>query len=183
MATWQAFFYQGTIYDLSHLDSFDHVFVQAATAEKPERQYKVRIHFGHHCFTESPKPGDDPALLYPHPRHDQRTFDVVRWELSQQLPVIITTLMERQVFHTGHLNFFTIELTTHSGNAVEYEVYFEIDRDAGKGLKLVVTSAFPRDPARVQNRPARRPMKLALILHNVQVGKPIKLPPRTGRRH
>ncbi|WP_135230800.1 hypothetical protein [Deinococcus fonticola] len=44
MTTWQAFLYQGTVYDLSHLDSFDHVFVQAATAEKPERQYKVRIH-------------------------------------------------------------------------------------------------------------------------------------------
>lgn len=180
---WQAFFYQGAYYDLSHLDSFDHVFVQAATADKPERHYKVRIHFGHHCFTESIKPGDDPAQRYPFPRHDQRTFNFVRWDLSRQLPMIVTTLMERQVFHTGHLNFFTVELTTHSGNNIEYEVYFDVDRDSGKGLKLVVTSAFPRDPARIQNRPARRPIRLALILHNVQVGKPIKLPPRTGRRH
>lgn len=182
MAVWQPFTSQGITYDLAHLDPFDHVYVQAAVADKSERQFRVRIQFGHHCFTEGRKPGDDPSLVYSAPAKDLRTFDVTRWQLSHLLPGIVRELMTRPISHTGHDNFFTIEVATVGGGAVEYEVYFHVELDFGRHLHLVVTSAFPRDPSRVQHRADRRPMRLALILHNVQVGKPIKAPPRAGRR-
>lgn len=182
MAVWQPFTHQGITYDLTHLDPFDHVYVQAAAGDKPERRFRVRVHFGHHCFTEGRKPGDDPALVYPAPARDLRTFDTTRWQLSHQLPDLVRGLMTRSISHTGHDNFFTIEVTTVDGATVEYEVYFHVELDASRHLHLVVTSAFPRDLSRVHHRAERRPMRLALILHNVQVGKPIKAPPRTGRR-
>lgn len=183
MPVWQPFTYLGTTYDLAHLDAFDHVYVQDASADKPERRYAVRIHFGHHTFTEGRKPGDDLAMVYPAPSKDLRTFDVIRWELSRQLPAIIRSLMTRPVSHTGHENFFTVEVTTLGAEAVEYEVYFDVELDSSRRLQLVVSSAFPRDPSRISQRPHRRPMRFAVILHNIQLGRPIRTPPRSGRKH
>lgn len=180
---WPPFTYQGTVYDLGHLDPRDHVYVQAATDDKPERRFRVRIHFGHHTFTEGINPGDDPALIYPAPAKDLRTFDKARWQLSFLLPGIMQGLMTRPISHTGHDNFFTIDTTAVNGTTVEYEVYFRLELGAGRHLHLVVTSAFPRDPSRAQHRAARRPIRFAVILHNVLTGRPIKTPPRTGRKH
>lgn len=91
--------------------------------------------------------------------------------------------MTRPVSHTGHQNFFTIDLTDLQGQPLEYEVYFEVSLDSSRQLQLVVTSAFPRDPSRLASRADRRPMRFALILNNTVQGKAIKPPPRAGRRH
>lgn len=175
-----AFHYLGVAYDLTHLNPFDHAFIQDAQGDKPERRYDVQVIFGHHCFTEAVKPGDNPALFYAE-RREQRTFNVIRWELSRYLPTIIRGLMRRQVTHTHHGNFFVVELLSHAGDTVEYEVYFEVGQPSGK-LSLIVTSAFPRDPARIHTRAKRRPIAFGVILYNTLTGRPIRAPGNTGRR-
>lgn len=182
MPGWPPFESQSLTYDLSHLDAFDCVFTQAATADKPERSYRVRVEFGHHCFTRGLRDEDPDELIYPGPRQDPRAFDPERWELSRQLPELIRGLMTREVRHTNYGNFLTVELTDLNGGSVEYEVYFNVKK-TGKQMYLVVSSAFPRDPAYLRARAQRRTMKLALILHNVQVGKPFRPPEDRGRRH
>lgn len=181
MPAWPPFKWQSLTYDLSHLNGFDCVFIQAATADKAERAYPVRVEFSHHCFTRGLWDEDPDELIYPGPRRDPRAFDPERWVLSRQLPELIRGLMTREVRHTNHGNFLTIELTDLNGGTVEYEVYFNVTK-SGKQLYLVVSSAFPRDPTRLAARAQRRTMKLALILHNVQVGKPIRSPEQRGRR-
>ena len=168
-------------YDLSHLAPFECTFVQPATPDKPERSYRVWVEFGHHCFTRSIVDADPDELIYPEPWQDQRTFDVDRWQLSKALPDLIRDLMNREVRHTNHGNFLTISITALDGTPVEYEVYFKVSK-TGKKLYLFVSSAFPRDPARIGARPVRRTIKLSAILYNVQVGKPVKPPTGGGRR-
>lgn len=182
MPGWPPFELHSLIYDLSHLNVLDCVFTQPATTDKPERRYRVKVEFGHHCFTRGLRDEDPDELIYPEPRQDLRAFDPERWALSHQLPELIRDLMTREVRHTNHGNFLTIELTDLNGEPVEYEVYFNVTK-TGKQLYLVVSSAFPRDPARLGARAQRRTMKLALILHNVQVGKPIRPPENRSRRH
>jgi hypothetical protein len=70
------FTYQNTDYALDHLNAFEHVFEVEATTGVPKRQYTVWVTFGHHCFTEDSKPGDDPALFYiDSVKRDPRTFN------------------------------------------------------------------------------------------------------------
>jgi hypothetical protein len=176
MTSWKAFSHGTDTFDLSHLDAFDHTFIQPAQEDKPDRSYRVWVRFGHHCFTSGKAPTDDPSLEYPLPLHDRRTFDRTRWELSKLLPGVVRDLMNRKVSHTGHGNFYTLEIVDTNGNRIEYEVYFELSRAAGdKRLHLVVTSAFPRDPARATSRPTAKPIRFSVILHNVQMNKPIRV--------
>jgi hypothetical protein len=170
------FVYLGTAHDLSHLEAFQHIFVEAALGNKPEQRYPVLIHFGHHCFTRSRDPHDDPSLAYPSSQNDPRSFDLLRWELSKHLPGVVRDLISRKIYHTGHGNFLTIELTADSGIHYEYEVYFDIRwvREE-KRHHLTVSSAFPRDPARIASRPKPRSMRFALILFNTKHGKPVRV--------
>ncbi|MEY4530364.1 MAG: Heat shock protein [Deinococcota bacterium] len=171
---WQAFRYQGQLIDLSHLDGFDHSFIQPNEDGKPERLYRTRVTFSHHCFTENSKPEDDPKLLYPSTQ-DLRSFDQRRYQLSKHLPEIILTLMNRTISHTEHSNFVTFELLNEAGISVEYNVFFEVKRAVGdKRLHLIVQSAFPRDEDRNSNRPRHNKIRFATILFNVQNNKPIK---------
>jgi hypothetical protein len=171
MANWTPYIYRQQTFDLSHLDAFEHEFVQPDEQGKSERTYRVWVRFSHHCFTEGTKPSDDPSLRY----GDGRTFDVRRWELSKHLPDVIRSLMQRTVSHTGHNNYLTIEILDAHGTRVEYEVYFDVLRaSTDKRIHLVVTSAFPRDMARLANRPKFNKIRFATILFNVQNNKPIR---------
>ncbi|WP_156103616.1 MULTISPECIES: hypothetical protein [Deinococcus] len=170
MTRWRAFEHDGTTFDLGHLDPFECDFVQPGKDGKPPVTYPVWVHFSHHCFTEGVKPGDDPAWQYRHvSNRDFRTFDMTRYELSRRLPALVRDLVGRKCYHTGHGNYFTIELVE-NGERVEYEIYFKPYR-VGKQLRLVVESAFPRDPSRLASRPKTKPVRFEILLHNTRVGK------------
>ncbi len=171
---WQKFIYQSQVFDLSHLDGFDHTFVQVAVTGEPERFYRTRITFSHHCFTENCKPEDDPELMYPSSQ-DLRSFNTRRYVLSQHLPVIMHSLMTRMISHSGHGNFFTFELLNEAGIVVEYNVFFEVKRAVGdKRLHIIVQSAFPRDANHNSSRPKFNKIRFSTILFNVQHNKPIR---------
>ena len=166
--------YKTIKYDLSHLNSFIHEFLHEAGG-KSARTYRVKILFSHHCFTEGKKSGDDPQLefLDGGPKRDHRTFDAIRWELSQYLPDIIRGLMGRHIAHTHHNSFFTVDIVDQNGTSIEYEVYFEVAL-VKKELYLTVTTAFSRDPANLGARPRGGKIRFSTILFNVSQNKPIK---------
>ena len=171
---WKSFQYHGQTFDLAHLNQFDHVYVQPAQDNKPSRAYRVTVRFGHHCFTEHVQPSDEAALLFVVGK-EARTFDQKRYGLSQSLPEIMKTLMDRNISHTDHNSFFTIELMNEAGQTFDYEVYFEVSRDqTTKRLYLTVLSAYARDPARITDRPKARKIRLSVILRNIQENKPIR---------
>lgn len=178
--SWPAFVHNGVRYELNHLDSFEHVYEKPAQGDKPAVEYRVFVYFSDHCFTERQKPGDDPLLKYPHsPPAKPRTFDVARYELSKKLPDLVRNLMGRKCFHTYHGNYFIIEITTHEGVRVEYEVYFKPYREqSDRQLRLVIESAFPRDPDKLASREDLSPVKFDFLIHNAQSGKATKRPQR-----
>jgi hypothetical protein len=54
MIVWKSLSYDGHNFDLSHLNAFEHTFVQLAEKGKPERQYRTWIRFSHHCLPKIP---------------------------------------------------------------------------------------------------------------------------------
>lgn len=178
MICWAPFQYGGTTYDLGHLHPCELMFQQAATQDKPAREYRVQVIYSLHCFTRGQKPGEpapDPALWYADAR-EKRIFDFHRYALSKQLPAIVAQLLGRKCYHSGKGNFFVVELVTVAGQREEYEVYFDASRSTAKGcVNLYVQSAYVRDQKH-SNRPRRKPIRFEIILFNILNGRPISIP-------
>lgn len=179
MIAWAPFTYNSTTYDLSHLHPRTTIVTQNATAEKPKRVFNLVVFFSLHCFTRGIAPSEslNPALCYSDAR-ETRLFDFQRYELSKRLPQIIAELAQRKCYHSGKGNFFVVELVDASGASEEYEVFFVASRSSTRGIiNLFVQSAYIRDKTHLAARPAqRKPIRFEILLHNVQVGKPIKMP-------
>ena len=170
---WAPFSHLGRIYDLTHLHPFEVSFEQPAQGAKPPIVYTVDVTFSLHCFTKSPPKtgGYDRGMIYRSARED-RLFDIGRYEYSLHLPEIIRTLAQRKCMHTGHGNFFTVELVTENGQTVDYEVFFTASKSARKGrVTLFIQSAFVREKKKL---PPGKPVRFVVILHNTLHGKPIR---------
>lgn len=152
---------------------------QPAKGKDPARVYRVDVIFGLHCFTRDPGEGEvvESALLYSDDR-ETRVFDFVRYELSELLPQIVDGLAQRKCFHTGHGNFFSIEIVQRDGSRDEYNIFFTASRSSVKGrINLFVQSAYIRDPEHVSNRPAKRSaIGFYVILFNTLNKRPIIVP-------
>lgn len=179
---WQAFKYQGIIYDLSHLYPFEITYIQPAKNDRPDQVYYFRVAFSLHCFTR--KKGEqetlDPALLYSDSR-ETRVFDFKRYELSKQLKNIIQELTSRKCYHTGHEGcYFTIDVRNDDGVIEEYDVFFKIslssDAKKKKKLTLFVQSAYLRDIDHQSNRPKKKPIDFFIIAYNTLNKKRVKVP-------
>ncbi|MDP5210981.1 hypothetical protein [Microbulbifer sp. 2205BS26-8] len=132
-----------------------------------------------HCFTHGPRKGwvlsdYDPALHYRDSR-ETRIFCFRRHELSLRLPDIARSLGTQPCYHTGHGNYFLIELVGKDGKKLEYEVYFQVNCMQKGLLKLFIRSAFVRDEDRRQAQPKKRKISFFVIAHNTQIGKLIKM--------
>jgi hypothetical protein len=175
---WEAFRQAEETYDLSHLHPCTIIYEVAAKGDRPALHFTVDVTYSKHCFSsELPKSGYyDAALFYrsrfdPRDR-DPRLFNFRRFLLSKQLPDIIATLVRRKCMHTGHGNFFTVELTEAGGESVDYDVFFTASRSSTKGrLNLYVQSAFVREKEKL---PAGKRIRFEIILYNTLVGKQIK---------
>lgn len=144
MVSWNAFVYNGTKYDLSHLHPSQIKFIQPGNATKPARIYDVEVAYSLHCFTKG-YDSAEPLLTYADVR-EKRTFDFVRYELSKKLPEIISGLGKRKCLHSGKGNFFVIETITPNGDKKDYEIYFDVMKSKTPGfVYLYVQSAYIRD--------------------------------------
>ena len=106
-----------------------------------------------------------------------RLFDEQRYTHSLRLPEVIHSIGDRRCFHTGHDNFFTVELIDARDERVEYTVYFKLSRAPRKGrLNLYVQSAYVQDDIPQRRPKPRKPIRFSVIAYNVAVGKAIKVP-------
>jgi hypothetical protein len=165
---WKAFQHDGRTYDLTHLHPRTFRFERPAEETRPAEVYKVDTIFTSHCFTRQPKKAEsyDKNLLYSD-GYENRLFDFRRYELSKQLPEIVQTMPARKPYHNSNRrNFFTVEVLAESGNLVEYDTFFKSRKTARGRLEMIVETAFVRDPEYNSIRPAGKPIRFWIILHN-----------------
>jgi hypothetical protein len=112
---WRNFEHNSVTYDLNHLHPQTIEFERPAKDGKPAVVYTVDLTYSLHCFSHKlPSGAFDKSLIYPNTR-ETRLFDFERYELSKRLPGIIETMAQRKCFHTGHGNFFTVEVVRGRG--------------------------------------------------------------------
>ena len=175
---WRAARIGDRIYDLSHLHPFSFDFVVAAKDGKPEQRFGIDVIFSLHCFSRGIAAGAAylADLAYADSR-EVRLFDERRYTHSLQLPHVIRSIGDRRCFHTGHDNFFTVELIDERDERVEFTVYFKLSRAPSKGrLNLYVQSAYVQDDIPRGRPKPRKPIRFSVIAYNVAVGKAIKVP-------
>ena len=175
MIKWRPFNFENIEYDLTHLHPFEIEFKQQASKDKPEKSYLFEVCFSLHCFTYKDLGGTDKRLLYSDAR-ESRVFCFERYELSKNLPKIVRTIFERNCYHTGHSNYFTVEFINQQGETVEYQVYFSVSKSSQrKGLlNLYIQSAYPN--TRGKGHKDKKPIRFRVIAYNSLVGKQIKPP-------
>ena len=173
---WIEFKHDETTYDLTHLHPCTLVYERPAENDKAAEIYNVDVIFTLHCFSRELKPGEgcDNSLMYSD-GYESRVFDFRRYELSKRLPEIIQALPDRKPYHNNNRrNFFTIEVVTENGASVEYDIFFKVKKKAKGRLEMIVETAFVRDPDYDSTRPAGKPIRFWIILHNTLNNKKIR---------
>ncbi len=170
---WKPFQHGPAIYDLAHLHPRELQFVRPEKDGKPAVTFTVDVTFSLHCFTRSiPKVGGHDRTMEYSDARETRLFDFDRYRLSKWLPEIIETLAERKCQHTGHGNFFTVELITDNGTTVDYDVFFTASKSSRRGrVNLYIQSAYVRERNQL---PGGKPIRFLIVLHNTLNKIPIK---------
>ena len=70
-----------------------------------------------------------------------RTFDELRWKLSFELRSIVESLPRRRLGFAKDNNFVYVDL-----NEVRYGVFFNLLKQKGNNVLLIVQSAYQLDP-------------------------------------
>jgi hypothetical protein len=169
---WRNFEHNSVTYDLNHLHPQTIEFERPAKDGKPAVVYTVDLTYSLHCFSHKlPSGAFDKSLIYPNTR-ETRLFDFERYELSKRLPGIIETMAQRKCFHTGHGNFFTVEVVREDGVSVDYHVFFTASKSTRKGrINIYIQSAYA--PERKVGRSCK-PIRFLFILHNTLNKLPIR---------
>ncbi|MFI8377159.1 hypothetical protein ACIGCH_24175 [Pseudomonas helleri] len=172
---WKATIVGGVTYDLSHLHPHLWEVIIPGKGGKPDLPLKVNVTYGLHCFARDKLPDEAVSndAWYEDSR-EKRVFCQLRWDLSKQLPGIVSTLGERRCINTGREEFVTLEVV-HQGRTFEYAVFFTVTKAKkadGAHLNLFVNSAHERYDPLVY----KKPISFKFILLNRYIGKEIKLP-------
>lgn len=141
---WPTFELDGVPYDLSHLNMRTYAW-EIELKNKLCKQIEVEVIFSCHCFSRSPKEGEEyrqEQVVYDHKK--VRLFDIRRYQLSLKLPEIISELPAHKVFQTGYHNLVRVVVADPLESSSEYHVFLALTRN-GKKVKMVVESAYPAD--------------------------------------
>lgn len=175
MIYWEPFEYNDRIYQLDHLHPFEMDVVQAAKGKNAERKYPFFISFSLHCFSRKKLRNEEDINLYYSDSRETRVFCYNRYELSKRLPDIIRDIGRKKCSHTGHGNFFIVEIMTEEGKSQNYEVYFSVRKEKKGKLWLHIESAYIRDRNHAVSR-KKKPIAFYVIAHNKLHNKLIKIP-------
>ena len=142
-------------FGLSHLVASAFTLAIPASAKFASIAATVHVEYTSHCVSVGPGANgslDFEALgadckILDH-RQVARAFCAARHRWSLRLPTIVAQLGERRCYFTGHSNWLVIEDITERGDPVEYEVFFRLRRAGASALRLVIESAYVRDPGR-----------------------------------
>jgi hypothetical protein len=161
--------YRGTPWDLSHLKPFSFL----VTVPGHAAPLRVVVLFSCHCFTrdetdaEKASSSVDPADQYSDER-ESRILDEERYLLSKAyLPQLVKDLATRKITVADEKrkngNFVTLELNVANAQGGYYSVFFEVEKERQRKLKLRVQSAYLRQ--QISKREAEsKPVKLLTIL-------------------
>jgi hypothetical protein len=145
VTSWREFTFNNTTYDLSHLNAKWVEYIDNRNIEKPV-VYKFIVTYSFHCFAKDSGnlPEEELKLLIYKTPKESRPFNIERYELSKQLPNIISSLGSKEILvcHGGHGNFAALKTLDANGNEVYYYVSFKVFREEKK-LRLHVLSAYP----------------------------------------
>jgi hypothetical protein len=143
---WQAFTFQGTTYDLGHLDEY-----AVETADSGGINRRIAISFSDHCFTREPVTGDDPGLRFPDSTRTSGHFCLERYRLSLDLPQHLAHAMQGKVWTIEGENFAAIPVIDHQGNKIFYGIVFSLDRVKKRpvDLDMRVRTAYPCDTTEI----------------------------------
>jgi hypothetical protein len=146
---WTHHIHKGQIYKFTHLEPHTELFVRPDTADQLSEKFTVDVRYTDHCFTRSPKTGEDykADLIYRNGDKKIRLFCPKRYEMSKLLPGLIRSLPDRKPQHNGNNgNFFTIDALDLNDDPVTYVIIFNV-RKSGKGrMELLVETAYIEEP-------------------------------------
>jgi hypothetical protein len=169
---WQPYTHNGLVFDLSHLDDFEHTFIQAATSKDTEKTYRVLISFTNHCFTDSMN--EDNGEIFQRDGRHARYFNLKRWRYSKFLPDLIRELQNLPVYVVNDNSYFSFKVIDDQGQELEYEIYFDVFFDkTTKRILMMIKSAYTRDSESSQ-RPLtnnNNRVRLFVLLNAAQQGK------------
>ena len=172
---WASLFFEGESYSLDHLNASTREVFIAPNARAPERRITLAVTYGLHCFSVS-KSNENKCNIIVFDEREERLFDLGRYRLSLALPEIIANLELRRCFHTGHRNFFTVELLDEQGRKQDYVIYFRTWRAASGeagDVRLHVESAYLRSDAPQRHK---KSIRFKVIVANTYTGKEIHEP-------
>lgn len=166
MGYWSPFHHDNSEIDLSHLEPFD---LQAKTPSGANRT--VHVIFSPHTFTRGIE-DDDPQE---HECFDQRIFCPERHELSKSLTKIIETWPTRRVLQTWERRSWVYLATLELGNkGGPYHIFFSLKRRSNPArVDMVIESAYRKDPSSYTPPSRPHPIRFALLVDKVFLGKPL----------
>ena len=158
--------FQGKTYDFSHLNPF------TFDLDVDERCFGVGVSFSCHCFTVKLTSAHSPDFLYDH-GGERRAFDLLRHELSLQLPDFFRQLGNRSVYWSNKGNFFFWRSPALLN--APYLVFFDAVKAARPGVdvQIHVRSAHPKPNMALR----ASPVKFTTLIRATALGQKIKAGP------
>lgn len=146
--SWRPFEHDGVVYELDHLNSSVITVTREAAEQYPERQLKVFLSYGDHCFTGHH--GESDEWIYPYAKGQaDRYFCSDRYEYSKHLPDLVPKLIDENVYILKTFNkhreqFFHLE-TRYLG--IDYRLFLEVSKSnrGDSDVRIKVVSAYEQE--------------------------------------
>lgn len=165
--------YEGELCPLTHLRTFSINVTIQKTNKTIELNFQMLVKFSTHCVSVKKERARGELLPFPDEGNQERYFSKERYNLSLNLPEILSALVEKQCYHTKYnRNFCTIEGLDSKGERVEYSVFFLL-RKCTQGVEVFVESAYVVEYP--SNKP-RQKIKGFVLLGNIYRNKKIPRP-------
>lgn len=146
-----------------------------------DRELLIDVSFANHCYTEKFVEGvhkiEQIILTEAKDRH--RIFCPIRYELSHQLPALLSALPSSKVHQTSQQRNY-VYVVPLEVQGKPYEIYFMLQRaasDAAADLRLTVESAYvDEDGSNFRRRPNK--IRFVILAQKILANQPVKFAPR-----
>jgi len=182
---------EGIRFDVTHLRDAEYCFRIEATGRHPELAGTLFVQCSSHCASWGAMQGKKidfgvhgEQRRITDERGIDRCFCDIRHIYSTYLPGVFETFVERDCLFTGRRNWLTVQTLDTDDGPKEYEVFFHITRQSSQALRIVVGSAYVRDPHRSGNKPTpltrRGKLSAKVLMAKTLQGERIRQPPGGG---
>lgn len=171
--------YHGSVWDLSHLDSFAFkcdLGVSCAVT--------VVVMFSCHCFSRGVARDNRVRAQIPSAEifddgREQRVLDPVRYALSRLLlRDVVMTLANRPIVIADERrpNFVTMQETNADGTTSLYAVFFEVEKDRTRRQRLIlrIQSAYPLEQELAKRQRQAKRVAFKTLLRATYEGRKIR---------